>query len=216
MSIDFSRLRQYIAEAVSHPSPLTNSQEGVMKSAFIQLGKFVLIGFIGVVGSVTLGLMMHGIEVLKPEGINFAYVAFGASGACVFAVYHLRGLSASLGAAIIVSTIQFLAASTWLPIRNSFVWSFGVNLPVVWLAFLFERKLAVFHWGKFIVVGLVYGVMFVLLTLVVGLLQGVEAMPAAMFQQNFLDGMLIGLGMGLGVQGAEAFIHSIEAHAGKR
>jgi hypothetical protein len=98
-----------------------------------------------------------------------------------------------------------------MPWINSVFWSFGVNLPVVWLAFLFERKLAAFHWGKFVVVGIVYGIMFVLLTLVVGILRNTGAMPAIVFRQNFVDGLLIGLGMGLGVQAAEAFIHSIES-----
>ena len=89
------------------------------------------------------------------------------------------------------------------------IWSFGVNLPVVWLAFLFERKLATVHWGKFIVVGIVYGVMFVLLTLLVGILRSVETIPALVFRANFYDGFLIGLGMGLGVQAAEAFLESL-------
>jgi len=110
-----------------------------------------------------------------------------------------------------VSAVQFAVASVWMPWINSVFWSFGVNLPVVWLAFLFERKLAAFHWGKFVVVGIVYGIMFVLLTLVVGILRNTGAMPAIVFRQNFVDGLLIGLGMGLGVQAAEAFIHSIES-----
>jgi hypothetical protein len=54
--------------------------------------------------------------------------------------------------------------------------------------------------------------MFVLLTLVSGVLVGLEDMPAVVFRQNFVDGLLIGLGLGVGVQLAEAFLHSVEHH----
>jgi predicted RND superfamily exporter protein len=87
-------------------------------------------------------------------------------------------------------------------------------MPVVALAFMFERKLAHFKQAKFTVVALVYSVMFVLLTLLVTVLSGVEMMPASLFRDNWVDGLLIGLGLGLGVEGAEAFIHSWEEHRG--
>jgi hypothetical protein len=180
-----------------------------MKNLLTELWKIALITFIGVAGSVTLGLMMHGIDVFGPGRAEFAYVAFGASGAFILAIYHLRGLSNTITAAVSISAVQFVVASVWLPTLNAAIWSFGVNLPVVWLAFLFERKLATFHWGKFVVVGIVYGAMFVLLTLLVGILRSLETMPAVVFRENFLDGFLIGLGMGLGVQAAEAFLQSL-------
>ena len=181
-----------------------------MKAFLSLLWKLALITSIGLAGSVTLGLMMHGSNVFVPQGAEFAYVAFGLSGAFIFAFYHVRGLSNTVTAAVSVSAVQFIVATVWMPTLNSVIWSFGVNLPVVWLAFLFERKLSVFHGGKFVVVGVVYGTMFVLLTLLVGVLEKVSAMPAAVFRDNFVDGLLIGLGMGLGVQGGEAFIHSLD------
>jgi hypothetical protein len=180
-----------------------------MKNLWTELWKIALITIIGVAGSVTLGLMMHGSDVFGPSRAEFAYVAFGASGAFILAIYHLRGLSNTITAAVCLSAAQFVVSSVWLSPLNSAIWSFGVNLPVVWLAFLFERKLAAFHWGKFIVVGIVYGVMFVLLTLLVGVLRNINTMPAVVFRENFVDGFLIGLGMGLGVQGAEAFLQSL-------
>jgi hypothetical protein len=87
-----------------------------------------------------------------------------------------------------------------------------VNLPVVILAFTFERKLAHFRQAKFTVVALVYSVMFVLLTLIVAVFTGVDLMPASLFRDNWIDGLLIGTGLGLGVEGAESFIHSWEEH----
>jgi hypothetical protein len=184
-----------------------------MKHFLSMLWKLGLITIIGLAGSTTLGLMMHGSDVFDLLGSAFAYVAFGASGAFIFAFYHVRGLSNTLTAAVSVSAVQFVIASVWMPTLSAIIWSFGVNLPVVWLAFLFERKLSVFHGGKFIVVGVVYGTTFVLLTLVVGVLQSVSTMPAVVFRDNFLDGLLIGLGMGLGVQGGEAFIRSLDSAA---
>ena len=97
-----------------------------------------------------------------------------------------------------------------MPVLYSAFWSFGVNLPVVWLAFLFERKLSAFHWGRFIVIGLVYGTMFVLLTMIVGVLRNVSAIPPMVFRDNFIDGLMIGIGVGLGVQAGEAFIDSLK------
>ncbi len=187
-----------------------------MKSLLTELWKIALITLIGVAGSVTLGLMTHGSDVFGPGRADFAYVAFGASGAFILAIYHFRGLSNAITAAVCVSAVQFIVATVWLPTLNSVIWSFGVNLPVVWLAFLFERKLAALHRGKFAVAGIVYGMMFVLLTLLVGLLRNLENMPAVVFRENFLDGFLIGLGMGLGVQGAEAFLQSLDHPAAAR
>ncbi|HTP78926.1 MAG TPA: hypothetical protein VMM57_00830 [Bacteroidota bacterium] len=180
-----------------------------MKITFVQVWKSLLLTLYGLAGSVAVGLMLHGIGVFNPRGAEFAFVSFGAAGAFIFSVYHIRGLSNALTAAVCVSAVQFVVAASWVPVFNSAVWSFGVNLPVVWLAFLFERRLAAFHWGKFAVVGGVYGVMFVLLTLLVGVVQNIPDMPAALFRANFLDGLMIGLGMGLGVQAAETFIHSL-------
>jgi hypothetical protein len=186
-----------------------HNQGGSMKNTFTQLWKLCLITVAGLLGSMTVGLMMHGSEVFDYMGINFVYVSFGLSGAFIFAFYHIRGLSNSITAAVSISTIQFIIATTWMPTLNSIIWSYGVNLPVVWLAFLFERKLAAFHWGKFFIIGLVYGTMFVLLTLIVGALQKISYMPPVVFRDNFIDGLSIGLGMGLGVQAGEAFIHSL-------
>jgi hypothetical protein len=112
----------------------------------------------------------------------------------------------------VVSAVQFAIATTWITVLNAAIWSFGVNLLVVVLAFVFERKLAALKAAKFLVVGLAYGAMFVLLTLLVAELTGVVNMPAEVFRANFVDGLLIGIGLGLGVEGGEAFIHSLEHH----
>lgn len=180
-----------------------------MKTLFGQLWKLALITLTGTLGSITFGLLLHGSDVFNYHGINFAFVAFGVSGAFIFSFYHVYGLSNSMNAALATSVVQFIIASSWMPMLNAGFWSFGVNLPVVWLAFLFERKLAVFHWAKFLVVGVVYGAVFVLLTLIVGMIQQSMIIPSMVFRDNFIDGLLIGLGMGLGVQAGEANIHSI-------
>ena len=170
-----------------------------MKKMFGQLWKLVLITLTGALGSITFGLMMHGSDVFNYTGINFAFVAYGISGAFIFSFYHVYGLSNSVTAALATSVIQFIIASNWMPMLNAGFWSFGVNLPVIWLAFLFERKLAVFHWAKFLVIGIVYGTVFVMLTLIVGMIQESTQIPSIVFRDNFVDGLLIGLGMGLGL-----------------
>ena len=93
--------------------------------------KIALITIVGLAGSTTVGLMMHGSDVFNPSGAEFAYIAFGASGAFIFAFYHQRGLSNTITAAVCVSAVQFIVASVWIPTLNAVVWSFGVNLPVV-------------------------------------------------------------------------------------
>lgn len=180
-----------------------------MLTILSHLWKFLIITVAGTAGSITFGLMLHGSGVFNYTGISFAFVAFGLSGSFIFAFYHVYGLSNSISAALTVSVIQFIVASVWMPMLNAGIWSFGVNLPVVWLAFLFERKLAAFHGGKFAVIGVVYGVMFVLLTLIVGVLSVSTTIPPFVFRENFVDGLLIGLGMGLGVQAGEANIDSV-------
>jgi hypothetical protein len=180
-----------------------------MKDILGRLWKLGLITVTGALGSMTVGLIMHGTEVFNYKDIYFAYIAFGLTGAFIFAFYHIRGLSEAITAAVCTSAVQFIVTTASMPVLYSGFWSFGVNLPVVWLAFVFERRLAAFSWGKFIVIGLVYGTMFVLLTMIVSVLQNVSAIPPSVFRDNFIDGVLIGAGVGLGVQAGEAFIHSL-------
>jgi cadmium resistance protein CadD (predicted permease) len=100
----------------------------------------------------------------------------------------------------------------WMPVVNAVIWSFGVNLSVIVVAFLFERKLENFKQWKFIFVGVYYGAVFVLLTLLVSLLTKVEALPSSLFQSNFLDGLWLGLSLGAGIEIAESILHSIDSH----
>jgi len=185
-----------------------------MKFDMQQIFKLLLITFMGTAASVVVGLIVYGGNVFKPSSVAFAFLSFGLSGAFIFAFYHVRGVTETITAAVVVSAIQFGVGMAWFPWLNSIVWSFGVNMPVVGLAFVFERKLAHFMQAKFTVVAIVYSVMFVLLTLLVAVLTGVEMLPATLFRDNWIDGLLIGLGLGLGIEGAEAFVHSWEEQKG--
>ncbi|MBI5471097.1 MAG: hypothetical protein HY961_01995 [Ignavibacteriae bacterium] len=177
-----------------------------------QVLRLLVLTISGMVASVVVGLLVYGGSVFQPQSVSFAFVSFGLSGAFIFAFYHVRGLSETITAAVVVSAIQFIVGTSWFPLLNALLWSFGVNLPMVGLAFIFEKRLAHFKQAKFIVVGLVYGAMFVLLTLLVAALSGVDLLPARLFRDNFLDGLFIGLGLGLGIEAGEAFLHSIEIH----
>ena len=84
------------------------------------------------------------------------------------------------------------------------------------LAFLFERKLASMRMFRFVFVAMTFGGMFVLLTLLVDVLSGAVGLPASVFQQNFIDGAMLGLGVGLGIPAGEAFLASLEHHASER
>lgn len=183
-----------------------------MKMTSRDLFKLFLITVIGTAASVVVGLIMYGGRVFNPTSVAFAFFSFGLSGAFIFAFYHVRGVSETITAAVVVSAIQFVIGMMWFPWFNALVWSFGVNMPVVALAFVFEKKLAHFKQAKFTVVALTYSVMFVLLTLIVAAVTGVELLPATLFRDNWIDGLLIGTGLGLGIEGAESFIHSWEEH----
>lgn len=183
-----------------------------MKLTLMNMFMLLLITLAGVAGSVVVGLMLYGNAVFDTKTVGFSFLAYGLSGGFIFAFYHVRGLSEAITVAVVVSAVQFAAATVWITVLNAAVWSFGVNLPVIVLAFLFERKLANLKWARFLVVGIVYGAMFVLLSLLTAILGGIEEMPAQVFRQNFFDGLLIGIGLGVGVQGGEAFMHSYEGH----
>lgn len=183
-----------------------------MKSDTQQLFKLLLITFTGTAATVAVGLIDYGGNVFTPSSVGFAFLSFGLSGAFIFAFYHVWGLKGTITAAALVSAMQFLVSLIWFPIVNALIWSFGVNMPVVALAFVFERKLAHFKQAKFTVVAITYSVMFVLLTLLVAALTGVEMMPSTLFRDNSIDGLLIGLGLGLGIEAAEALVKSWEEH----
>ncbi|MFN0157151.1 MAG: hypothetical protein ACKVRP_03655 [Bacteroidota bacterium] len=177
-----------------------------------QLSKLAFLTLTGVIGSVVVGLMVYGNEVFGMTHIGFSFVSFGLSGAFIFAFYHVRGLSETITAAVVTSALQFAVASSWITPLNAAIWSFGVNLPLILVALIFERKLSPFRQYKFVVVALLYGVMFVLLTMFVSLLSGMQMLPPTVFRQNFVDGALIGLGLALGIEAGEALIHSLEHH----
>jgi hypothetical protein len=174
-----------------------------------QVFRLIFLTLAGIIGSIVVGLMVYGNEVLNTTHVGFSFVSFGLSGAFIFAFYHIRGLSETITAAAVTSALQFAIASTWVTPVTAAIWSFGVNLPLILVAFLFERKLAPFRHYKFIVVALLYGVMFVLLTLIVSWIGTTLMLPGSVFRQNFLDGLLMGLGLSLGIDAGEALVHSV-------
>ena len=181
-----------------------------MRKVVIQILKLLLITCTGLAGSIVVGLMLYGGGVFDSRNVGFSFVSYGLSGAFIFAFYHIRGLSETITAAVIVSALQFGVSTTFIPVANAAIWSFGVNLPIILVAFIFERKLAPFRHFRFVVVSMLYGTMFVLLTLLTAWLTGVGQLPAAAFRENFFDGLMIGLGLCLGVEAGEAFVRSLE------
>jgi hypothetical protein len=184
-----------------------------MKHWLEEMWRLVLITVLGFAGSMIAGLMIYGGDIFIPESPGFAYfIIYGFSTSFIFAFYHVRGLSNTITAAVSTGAVIFVIASIWMPVLTAVIWSFGVNLSVVVLAFLFERKLANFKQWKFIVVGVVYGAIFVLLTFAVDVLTKVATMPPATFQKNYLDGLWLGLSLGIGIEIAESLVHSVDLH----
>jgi hypothetical protein len=184
-----------------------------MKNWFGELWRLSFITFLGFLGSIIAGLMLYGSEIFDPQSPAFAlFVMYGISTSFVFAFYHVRGLSNTITAAVSTGAVIFIIAMAWMPVVNSVIWSFGVNLSVIVVAFLFERKWENIRQWKFVFVAVYYGAVFVLLTLLVGILTKVEALPSSLFQRNFLDGLWLGLSLGAGIEIAESIIHSIDLH----
>lgn len=181
-----------------------------MKPAPLQIATIVLLTVTGTIGAIVAGLCVYGSEVFNIASPGFSFVSFGFSGALIFAFYHVRGLSESITAAVVISAVQFVAVSQFITMLRAILFSFGLNIPVIGLAFVFERKLAPHARWKFIVVGLTYGAMFVVLTLLVDLLSGGAGLPATLFRENLYLGLLLGTGLGLGIEGGEAMVHSLE------
>jgi thiamine transporter ThiT len=184
-----------------------------MKQALQHTVRVAGLTLAGTLGAIVAGLCVYGSSVFDPTSPGFSFVSFGLSGALIFAFCHVRGVSESITAAAVVSAVQFAAVSQFIMTLRAAIFSFGLNFPVIALAFIFERKLAAHARWKFLVVGLTYGAMSVLLTLVVGIVAGAEGLPAQVFRDNLLDGLLLGTGLGLGIQGGEAMAHSLAEHA---
>jgi len=184
-----------------------------MKRIILESLQIAALSLCGTAGAIVLGLLGYGTAVFDPTSPGFSFVSFGFSTSLIFAFYHVRGLSNTVTAAVIVSAVQFIAASSYVAMLRAVLFSFGLNIPVVVLAFLFERKLASMRTFRFVFVAMTFGGMFVLLTLLVDVLTGATGMPPAIFQQNFIDGVLLGLGVGLGVAAGEAFLASLAHHA---
>jgi thiamine transporter ThiT len=181
-----------------------------MRKLFIQILTIAAITFAGTAGAVVVGLLVYGSNVFNMESPGFSFVSFGLSGALIFAFYHVRGLSEAITASVIASCVQFIAGSAYITMLRAIIFSFGLNIPVVALAFVFERKLAAHQRIKFAVVSLIYGAMFVILTLLAEAVSGGAGLPATTFRENFVDGLLLGLGLGLGLEAGEALLYSFE------
>jgi hypothetical protein len=181
-----------------------------MKTYIAQILKLCLLTVSGALGAIVVGLLAYGTGLFVPESPGFAFVSFGLSGALIFAFYHVRGLSEAITAAVVVSAVQLVASAAYITMLRAVLFSFGLNIPVVVLAFVFERKLTSRWWVKIVVVGLTYAAMYVVLTLLAGLFAGTPALPATVFRENFTDGLLLGLGLALGIEGGEALLHAIE------
>jgi hypothetical protein len=186
-----------------------------MKQYVVAAVRILVITLAGLAGAVVVGLMLYGSDVFTPTSPGFAFVSFGLSCALIFAFYHVRGLSQATTAAVVASAAQFFVATSYVPRLQAAVFSFGLNLPVILVVYLFERRLASLRAFRFVVVSLTYGAMFVLLTLLVGALAGPSTIPAETFRQNFVDGLLLGLGLGLGVEAGEALLHPFELRGAK-
>jgi hypothetical protein len=184
-----------------------------MKKWYGELWRLLLITFLGLAGSMIAGLMLYGGAIFDPSSTPFAYyLAYGFCSACIFAFYHIRGLSETISIAMVIGAILFVGIAFLMPIVYSAIWSFGVTVSVILLAFLFERKFSYFKHWKFIAVGIIFGALFVLLRLAVLLITGASGLSPSEFQKNFLDGLWMGVGLGLGVEVAEAVIHSVDQH----
>ncbi len=182
-----------------------------MKQQLREILTVVALTLSGTAGAIVVGLCTYGTDVFDVTSPGFSFVSFGFSGSLVFAFYHVRGLSESITGAVVVSAIQFVVASQFIAWLRAVLFSFGLNLPVIALAFVFERKLAPLARWKFLVVGMMYGAMFVVLTLIVDVLAGPGGgLPASLFRENLLDGLLLGWGLGVGIEGGEALVHSFE------
>ncbi len=185
-----------------------------MKNLAGNLWRLILITLLGFIGSLIPGLMKYGGEIFDPLTVGFAYfILYGLCTSFIFAFYHVRGLVSTIGIAFLVGALIFIITPSWMPTINSVVWSFGVSLSVIFIAFLFERKLADFKRWRSIFVGLFYGAIFVLLTFLMGIFVNVTVIPAETFQKNFVDGLLLGLCVSLGVDLAEVLIRSIDLRA---
>lgn len=188
-------------------------KEHDMGKWFGELWRLSFITFLGFLGSMIAGLILYGSDIFNPQSAGFAYfVMYGISTSFIFAFYHVRGLSNTITAAVSTGAVIFIIAMAWMPVINAVIWSFGVNLSIIVVAFLFERKLEIFKQWKFIFVSVYYGAVFVLLTLLVGIFTKVESLPSSLFQRNFLDGLWLGLSLGVGIELAESIIHSIDLH----
>ena len=92
----------------------------------------------GTGGTVVLEPFIQGCEVCGPDSRGFAFVSFGFSGPLIFAFYHVRGLSGAVAAAVVISANRFIAASAYVTMLQAVLFSFGLNIPVVAMAFLLE------------------------------------------------------------------------------
>ena len=185
-----------------------------MKMMLGHVWRFILIVLVGSIGSMISGLILYGAEIVNPLSPGYYFIVYGLSTSILFGCYHIWGLGRTIIAALAVSTLFFIviAVTFHMPILHSVFWAFGINMPVVVLVFLFERKLVYFKQWKFLVVGIMYGAVFVFISGLVGLITRVSSMPPEYFQKNFVDGLALGIGLGIGVEIAESLIHSVDLH----
>jgi hypothetical protein len=176
------------------------------KNNIKNLPAFVLTAFLGMLGSVLIGILFFGIKVFSPKLMTFQFVAVGFVGAVFYSTLKFFRLKDAIYILILFfffQEIAFKSLSMKFIIRDViFFITLGISI-YIFVRFFYD-KLSQLKFGKFLTFGSLILIGGIVATVILAIIFRANLIPAVL--ENASMGILLGLGLGLGLEISEKIL----------
>lgn len=170
------------------------------------LKQSMIISFFGMIGCMLIGYLFLGSRIFIPRDPAFQFIVYGFIGSVMFSILRFSSLRSFLFVSVLfylieVTIIKFGKVDIFFA-RFLFFW--GVVGSIFIFYKFFYLNLKVLKIGKFIILGGILALANMLIVSIGGQFVSVDNLKAIIEGQAFF-GLLIGSGIGLGIEIAELF-----------
>jgi hypothetical protein len=168
----------------------------------------------GTMGSLFVGMVWSGADVFDIENTAAAFLVNGLGSALVFVLDRWHGMWGAMGTSVVLSVaFGVFAGEFFVPV---FIYSLLMMLAAVCVSeYMWGKTFPRLQFGRFLDTAVVFAAVALLTTLIAVVMQSIPLLGGLLLRNTF-QGFLIGVGVGLGLEGAEMFIperETVEATA---
>jgi hypothetical protein len=175
----------------------------------IGLKSAALLFVAGTMGSLFVGMVWSGAGVFDIGQTAAAFLFNGLGCALVFALQRWHGFWGAMGTSVVLAVaFGVFAGEYFVPV---FIYALLMMLATVCVAeYMWGRTFPKLQFGRFLNTAVVFAAVALLTTLISVVMQAVPLLGGLLIR-NTVQGLLIGVGLGLGIEAAEMFIPEREA-----